>query len=107
MSNKWDLLCSLKLRGHSSRNVRWTFGDAVCLREIPLPLDRPKLPADHVGPFLHEITHHLLFDTPVFAAIDILEMRARKAASRFAKAMYVDPGTATGILEYQMRHYVV
>ena len=62
------------------------------------------MPIRSLLPFCHEITHHLIFDTPVGAALAILERQARKMASRWNRSGGADHRTDLSIFENQLRY---
>src|SRR5262249_33617826 len=104
MDTSWDRLCSLELRDWSDRFSNWSFCEAadVSPGATAVTLGWRQLPAHTVALFLHEVTHHVLFDSPVGMALASLEMAARGRAARFTDASEVTEVDAVRLYELQL-----
>jgi len=102
----WDLLCSLNLRNWSDRYSNWSFADAAAIDPQWLrwiAIGEVQLPPRTVTLFLHEVAHHLVFDSPVAWALASLDTDARSCAARFKNAAEVTPDAALRIFESMLR----
>jgi hypothetical protein len=80
MVSNWDLVCSLNLRNWSDRYSNWSFAKAarVDAGVVPAIIGDGRLPSDTATLFLHEVTHHLIFDSPVgLALVRVARLRSQ------------------------------
>jgi hypothetical protein len=108
MMTGWELLCSAKQRGWADSLTSWNlFEELGCNSRDIVKVGNRGMPLRSLLPFCHEITHHLIFDTPVGAALAAIENQGRQMAARWQRSGAADEQTKLAILENQLRYHTV